>query len=83
MDRAENKSEVARLREEIDAILFSMKLGQCGYAEGVSRHDFIQTRLRRLDTCHQELQEYLGDSLATRLLFDSYHTIIENNPPSS
>lgn len=43
-----HKSEVARIREEIELQLEAMQRGMYGYASGSARHSFIRARMDRI-----------------------------------
>jgi ABC-type Fe2+-enterobactin transport system substrate-binding protein len=68
----ENKSEVARLREQIAQEYLAATRGLSGLAAGVSRHDFIQVRMENMGRCHEQLSILLGSAQeATRLVAET------------
>jgi hypothetical protein len=58
----EQGSEVARLLAQISAEYEAAQQGLSGLACGVSRHDFITTRMENLGRIHDELQSLVGDA---------------------
>jgi hypothetical protein len=58
----EQGSEVARLLAQISAEYEAAQQGLAGLACGVSRHDFITTRMENLGRIHDELQSLIGDA---------------------
>lgn len=61
-------SEVARLREQIQAEYQSAQQGLSGLASGTARHDFITTRTEHLGTLHEQLAELVGPDEAIAIL---------------
>ncbi len=55
-----NISEVARLRQEIEINYYSAQLGLHGLAAGVSYHRFITARMERMQQCHEQLEQLIG-----------------------
>lgn len=60
----ENKSEVARLMEQIRAEHESAQLGLTGIAEGTAKHLFINAHMERMWTLKDELGKQLSDAEA-------------------
>ncbi|MBV8822167.1 MAG: hypothetical protein JO125_03465 [Chloroflexi bacterium] len=60
----ENKSEVARIREQIDAERAAAERGLFGLAYGVSRHDFITRRMEAVADEAFRRREQHGDQEA-------------------
>ena len=54
-------SEVARIRDEIESSYLSAQLGLSGLAYGTSQHNFITTRMERVQEGHQALRTVVGD----------------------
>jgi len=71
------QSEVMRLREQIAAECRAMKLAVYGFASGAASHKFIVARLQRVDLCCNELEEYIGEQEATRVLCELYDEIMQ------
>lgn len=57
-----NRSEVARLLEQISAEYEAAYSGLHGLAYGTSKHDFITARMENMGHLHSQLQEIVGDS---------------------
>ena len=58
----EQRSEVARLLEQISAEYEAAQQGLSGLACGVSRHDFITTRMENMGRIHNQLESLVGDA---------------------
>lgn len=65
----EQGSEVARLLTRIAEEYEAAQRGLTGLAQGVSRHDFIATRMDNMNQLHNELQSLVGD-IAIALVAD-------------
>lgn len=70
MNSAENKSEIARLRELIAVEYEAVQQGMNGLAIS-SRHDFIMKRQQQIWGYVQDLAGIVGESEATRIAFES------------
>lgn len=57
----EQRSEVARLLARIAEEYEAAQRGLTGLAQGVSRHDFIASRMDHMGQLHNELQSLVGD----------------------
>ncbi len=60
----ENKSEVARLMEQIRAEHESAQLGLTGIAEGTAKHVFINAHMERMWALKDELGKQMSDAEA-------------------
>lgn len=69
-----NRSEVARLLEQISAEYEAAQRGLKGFAYGSSKHDFITARMENVGRLHSELQAIVGDS-AIALVADVLNNI--------
>ncbi len=69
-----NRSEVARLLEQISAEYEAAQRGLKGFAYGSSKHDFITARMENVGRLHSELQAIVGDS-AIALVADALNNI--------
>lgn len=69
-----NRSEVARLLEQISAEYEAAQRGLKGFAYGSSKHDFITARMENVGRLHNELQAIVGDS-AIALVADALNNI--------
>ncbi|MGB8346282.1 MAG: hypothetical protein WCD86_15470 [Ktedonobacteraceae bacterium] len=63
----ECKSEVARLRYQIEQEYRAAELALNGFAAGVARHDFITAKMERVGECRKELAKFVGETEATRI----------------
>ncbi len=71
-----HKSEVARIREEIELQLEAMQRGMYGYASGSARHSFIRARMDRIDEYHHKLTDRMGELDADQLVCSLYSEIV-------
>lgn len=72
----ESASEVARLRQQIAAEIESMQHGFQGFAVGITRHEFIRTRMERIGNHQDELAEHVGPDDAITIVCELYITTI-------
>ena len=66
--RHENKSEVARLMEQIRAEHESAQRGLTGIAEGTAKHIFINAHMERMWALKDELGKEVSDAEALILI---------------
>lgn len=71
-----NESEVAELCQKIVEEYEAMKDGPIGFAVGISKHAFIDARLKRVDSYHSQLAKYLGDQEATLTICELYTQVM-------
>ena len=71
-----HKSEVARLREEIELQLEAMQRGMYGFASGTARHAFIHARMDRISEFQHSLTDYIGEQDANQLVCSLYSEIV-------
>ncbi len=64
-----NKSEVARLRQQIELEYVAATRGLRDYAYS-ARHDFIETRMSNMGDCHRELIDLVGEHEAIKLIVE-------------
>ncbi|MBA2679308.1 MAG: hypothetical protein H0U76_13040 [Ktedonobacteraceae bacterium] len=64
---AENTSEIARLRNQIEAEYVAAQRGLQEYAI-VTRHEFITTRMENMERYHRQLVEIVGEAEATDMV---------------
>lgn len=76
-----SKSEVARLRTQIELELEAVNRGMNGLAIGRARHDFIHARMQRIGTYQDTLACEIGDEAATQVVCQLYYDVIEKNLP--
>lgn len=70
----EQRSEVARLLARITEEYEATQRGLTGLAQGVSRHDFIATRMDNMGHLHSELQSLVGD-IAIAMVADQLNNL--------
>jgi hypothetical protein len=58
----ENKSEVARILEQISLEYEAAYRSMHAYAAGAAKHQFITARMENMGNLHSKLQEIVGDS---------------------
>ncbi|MBV9019227.1 MAG: hypothetical protein JO125_07120 [Chloroflexi bacterium] len=63
----ENKSEVARLMQQITLEYQAAKLGLSGLASGTATHAFITAKMERMSQHHEALSRLVGPREATIL----------------
>jgi hypothetical protein len=68
-----NRSEVARLREQVELEYEAMMQGLSGFAEGSAMHDFISARMARVGDFHDELAKEIGEDRATQIICELYN----------
>ncbi len=66
------QSEVMRLRAQITAECQAMHQALYGFASGAAAHSFIVARLNHVGACCNQLEEYVGEQEATRILYEAY-----------
>ncbi|GER89048.1 hypothetical protein KDW_32100 [Dictyobacter vulcani] len=57
----QHPSDVVRLLELIDAEYTAARRGLSGTASGVSQHQFITSKMERMELLHQELRTHVGE----------------------
>ena len=72
-----NHSEVARLREQIEAQMEAMQQGMWGFASGTARHAFIRARMDRIGECQHTLTRYIGEQDADQLVYSLYSEVMK------
>jgi hypothetical protein len=72
-----NQSEVARLRQQIELQLESMRRGMSGLATGKARHAFIRAQMDRVGECQDALAEYVGEGVANQVVCSLYVEVME------
>ncbi len=65
------KSEVARLREQLATEYQAAKQGLSGLASGTAQHRFITHRMERMSLCHDELKKLVGEQEAAHILIET------------
>ncbi len=72
----ENQSEVARLRQEIETMCFSMSLALHGFAHKTS-HRIINNQYKSLNQQRDRLATIIGEEAATETVYDIYNAIVQ------
>ena len=75
MDRQENHSEIARLRQRIAEEYEAAMRGLSGFACGSAKHQFITKRMERIGSYHETLQHLVGEREATRIVAETLETL--------
>ena len=57
-----NKSEVARILEQISLEYEAAYRSMYGFAAGSAKHEFITARMENMGNLHSKLQEIVGES---------------------
>lgn len=73
----ENRSEIARLRQQIEVQLVSMRRGLSGLSAGSARHAFINARMERIDAYQDGLASQLGENAANMLVYNLYNEVMD------
>lgn len=68
MEERENKSEVARLMQQIELEFEAAQRGLYGFAAGVAKHEFITARMENIGHCHEQLKTLVGEEQAVVVL---------------
>ncbi len=72
----ENKSEVARLRQDIELTCQSMKQGFTGFASA-ARHAIIAHKYHQLGQYQERLGQLVGEEQATELMVETYNKVVK------
>ncbi|MGH2494292.1 MAG: hypothetical protein ACRDIV_06260 [Ktedonobacteraceae bacterium] len=64
----ENKSEVARIKRQIELEYEAAQRAMYGFAVGVAKHEFITARMEHMGRCHEQLVTLVGEREATKAL---------------
>ncbi|HLJ36498.1 MAG TPA: hypothetical protein VKU38_22765 [Ktedonobacteraceae bacterium] len=70
MSESESKSEVARLRRQIEEEYAAAQRGLCGFAV-TAQHAFITARMENVWLFREQLVPLVGEDEATRLMCES------------
>lgn len=71
-----HKSEVARVREEIELQLEALRRGMYGFASGTARHAFVRARMDRIGEYRQKLTDHIGEQNADQMVYSLYSEIV-------
>lgn len=65
----ELKSEVAQLKKQIEREYESARQGLVGFAS-VARHTFINAKMERVASYHEQLKKCVGEAEAVKILYE-------------
>jgi hypothetical protein len=65
---SDNKSEVARILQQIESEYHASEQGLMGLACGTARHDFISAKTTAIGKHHEKLVELLGPEQAISII---------------
>ena len=68
MDALESKSEVARIRRQIELEYEAAQRAMYGFVVGAAKHEFITARMENMGRCHEQLKTLVGEQEAVRVL---------------
>ena len=68
MDDLESKSEVARIKRQIELEYEAAQRAMHGFAAGAGKHQFITARMENVGRCHERLIELVGEQEAVNTL---------------
>lgn len=66
----QGESEIVRLKAQIAFEAEAGRRGMYGLASGVSRHDFITSRMERMGILHEHLGDLIGNTEATHYVLE-------------
>ena len=72
-----NQSEIAQLRQQIEAQLVAMRRGLSGLSSGTARHTFITARMERIGAYQDSLANQLGENAADMLVYGLYNDVMD------
>ena len=72
-----NQSEIALLRQQIEAQLIAMRRGLAGLSSGAARHAFITARMERIGAYQDGLASRLGENAADMLVYGLYNAVMD------
>ncbi len=64
MSEQENKSEVARIKRQIELEYEAAQRGMYGFAYGAAKHEFITARMENIGRYHEKLKTLVGEEQA-------------------
>ena len=71
MDERENKSEVARIKRQIELEYEAAQRAMHGFAAGAGKHQFITARMENMGMHHERLIALIGEREATKALAEA------------
>jgi hypothetical protein len=72
-----NQSEIACLRQQIEAQLVAMRRGLSGFSSGAARHAFITARMERIGAYQDGLARRLGENAANMVVYGLYNEVMD------
>ena len=70
MNRSEQGSEVAQLRQRMHLECEAARRGLYGTAQGTAQHAFITRRMENMADYHRELKQLVGEHEAINILIE-------------
>jgi hypothetical protein len=70
-------SQVADLRNQIEAEITAMRSGLSGLAAGTSKHAFIEAKMKRIGIFEEQLSQQIGSEQATSFSCQAYIRVME------
>ena len=67
----ENKSEVARIKRQIELEYEVAQRGLYGLAHGTAKHQFITAKMEQIGAHHETLKKLVGEQEAAKLLVET------------
>ena len=67
----ESKSEVARIKRQIELEYEAAQRGMHGFAAGAGKHEFITARMENMGRHHEKLIALVGEREATKALAEA------------
>ncbi|GCE26665.1 hypothetical protein KDA_21490 [Dictyobacter alpinus] len=71
----ESRSEVARLREQIETVCTAMHQMMSGYAI-TARHDIINRKYNTLGSYQDKLETLIGEEQALDIVIETYNRVV-------
>jgi hypothetical protein len=66
-----NKSEVARIKRQIELEYEAAMRGMYGFAAGTAKHEFITAKMENMGRHHEQLIKLVGEREATKALAEA------------
>ena len=66
-----NKSEVARIKRQIELEYEAAQRGMYGFAAGATKHEFINARVENIGRYHEKLKTLVSEREATKALAEA------------
>ena len=72
------RSEIARIRQQIELESAAMKLAMDGFAT-VGKHEFISRKYDAIGKCQEQLQTLTSEQEATQITIEAYTLAMEQD----